>query len=392
MVDHQALVYWLRGYVLIKIKGKYIERLLNRMMIERFDLWNVVPLSDREVEVCLTTTDFFKLRPLLKETSCQMQIIKKIGLPFTLRQLGQNKGYYAGALIFVILLYLGSNFIWTVEIEGLSSPEQKKEVQELLADLGIAPFKLKQKAAPPDEVKRAVLGQFEEATWAGFEYEGTTARLKVVLKSLPEQPEAVPFGNLVAAKKAVVRDLLVESGTPLVKPHQLVRPGEVLVLGEIGSGETSKQVPAKGKVWGEVWYMGQISIPMEQKRTVLTGEVMDNYYLRLGPFQFKIWGFGQEPFASFSRFTEEHPLSVWSYKLPIAIVKEKLMESYQVTERLDKKEAEALGLRLAREKMRAQLDDEAEIVDENILKKEYDSGKVYIKIHYSVIEEISKRN
>lgn len=68
------------------------------------------------------------------------------------------------------------------------------------------------------------------------------------------------------------------------------------------------------------------------------------------------------------------------------------MESYQVTERLDKKEAEALGLRLAREKMRAQLDDEAEIVDENILKKEYDSGKVYIKIHYSVIEEISKRN
>jgi similar to stage IV sporulation protein len=391
-MDHEALAHWFKGYVLLSIKGRHLERLLNRMMRQRFEVWNVVPLSAEEVQLCLAVADFFRLRLLLKETSCRVRILKKVGLPFALKQMGKNIGFYGGAVLFALLLYIGSSMIWTVDIEGITQPEQKEEVRAILADLGVAPFKFKQVAATPDEVKRAVMNQLEEATWVGFEYDGTAARLKVVLKALPESPKAVPYGNLVAKKKAVVRNFLVESGTAMVKPHQLVRPGDILVRGELSSGENNKRVPAKGEVWGEVWYIGEISVPLEQKRTVLTGLQQKNYYLQVGPFHIKIWGFKEPPFEEFSRSSEEHRLSIRSYTLPLAIIEENIMEADQVTQKLGKDQALDLGIRLAREKIMAQLEEGAEIVDENILKKEFDNGKVYIKIHYSVLEEITKRN
>lgn len=389
MLGSDDIIRWLRGYLLVRLKGKKLEHLLNRMIASGFPIWDVEPLSSHEVRLCMEVKDFLRLSPLLKETSSKVRIERKMGLPFQRKRLAGQGGFYGGVILFIFLLYLGSSLIWTVEIEGVSKPEQEALVREILAELGIKPGAFKRNAPPPDQVKRTILEKVEEATWAGFQFEGTKARLEVVLKTLPDPPEPVPIGNLVAKKKAVIRSMLIESGRPQVKLHQLVKPGDILVSGE--QGEDKPLTPVKGKVWGEVWYISQITVPLEQKRTVLTGEQVHHYFLQLGPWKIKVWGFGPIPYQQFVRDQSRRDLNLYSLKLPVGVIEEKVLEAKEQKEKLKAEQAVQLGVRMAREKLLAQLDERAEIVDENILKKKLDNGKVYIKMHFSVIEEITQR-
>lgn len=391
MIDSEGLIYWFRGYLHVRLKGRHLERLINRMVVSGFNIWNVEPVQRDELRLCMAAHDFFRLPPLLKETSSKARIERKVGFPFQWKRMGGHWGFYGGILLFVFLLYLGSSLIWTVEIEGVSKPEEEAIIREILADLGIKPGAFKRSLPPPDQVKRAILEELEEVAWAGFNLEGTKARLEVVMKTLPEPPAPVPSGNLVAKKKAVVRSMLIESGQPQVKLHQLVKPGDVLVSGEQGEGEDKSFSPVKGKVWGEVWYLSQITVPLEQKRTVLSGEKIQVYYLQVGPWKIKLWGFGSIPFQEFVRDEMKRDLSFRSFELPIAFIEERVWEAEQKKLKLKAEQAVQLAIQMAREKLLAQLDEKAEIVDENILKKELDSGKLYIKMHFSVIEEISQR-
>ncbi|MDQ0339638.1 hypothetical protein J2S00_002426 [Caldalkalibacillus uzonensis] len=389
MVNNEEMVYWWQGYVLIIIKGKRLERLINRMMYQRLSAWDLVRLSEEEAQVCITVPDFFRLRTLLKETGCRIRIVKKAGLPFMLKRMRPQAGLYAGAVLFLAMLYLFSSMIWSVEIEGVSVPEQEAQLRATLADLGVKPWNFKFRVAEPSEIKRQVMERLDHVTWVGFGYKGTTAYLKVVEKTLPEVSEKVYPRDLVAKKKAVIHDLFVESGTPKVKPNQYVRPGDLLVSGKIGREDQPQQTAAKGKVWGEVWYVSEIRVPLKQQKAVLTGEQQGRYYLHVGPYKLKVWGFGKIPFDDYVIRDQTYSFSIGAYTLPVAWTIEEVHAARQTELTLEKKEATELGIKLARDKMAAKLPEDAQIVEENILKKSLDSGKVYIKIHYSVIEEIS---
>lgn len=48
-----------------------------------------------------------------------------------------------------------------------------------------------------------------------------------------------------------------------------------------------------------------------------------------------------------------------------------------------------LGVELSRVNIYRNLQSEAVIIEENVLRKNIENGKVYIKMHYTVIEEIA---
>jgi similar to stage IV sporulation protein len=278
---------------------------------------------------------------------------------------------------------------WSVQVEGVKLPQDEHMIRTTLEDLGVEPWTFKRRAAESTTIRREIADRLPNVTWVGFEYRGTVANVKVVEKTLPDLPEPTSPRHLVASKKAVIHDIFVEEGQPLVKPNELVRAGDVLVSGIIGSENAPQIVSADGQVFGEVWYETNLTLPLDVERTVLTGERKDRYYLQVGPLSVPVWGIGDPEFDKYKIQDREYAFSIREWTFPLAFKKEELLASKQVIQNLTEEEELQLGSRLSRQKLLSTLDGEVEIEDENILKKRIEHGKVYIKTHYTVIEDIT---
>src|SRR5690625_4523391 len=158
------------------------------MMVNRLAAWNMTRISAEEVQVAITVQDFRQLRLLLKETGCRLTIVKKKGFPFFMQKTKKKNGFVLGGIIFCLLLYLLSAMIWTIEIEGVQAPENEQRLMEQLEDLGVKRWGFQFQAEDPLTIKQQIIAEIPEMTWAGFEFQGTTAHLKVVEKTLPDLP------------------------------------------------------------------------------------------------------------------------------------------------------------------------------------------------------------
>lgn len=388
-MGNQEMIHWWEGYVIVKVQGKRLERLINRMMNQRLAAWNITRTDEEEAQFSIALKDFFQIRSLLKETGCHAKVTKKAGLPFLIKKTKSRLGLFGGAVAFCLLLYLFSMMIWSVEIEGVALPENEQQLRQELAKMGVQPGRFKFQVEERTALQRRIMEAMPNATWVGFQFNGTNALLKVVEKTLPELKEATNPRHLVAKKKAIIYDLFVEKGRSMVKLNQFVKPGDLLVSGIIGTEEQRSIVSATGKVLGEVWYEGNIWVPFIQHHAVLTGEQKKMYYLKLGSLSIKVWGFGS---ISFEQFETDHNIYLFSRKgwtFPISWAIEQIEETQIVNKKLTEKEAFKLGVELSRENIYRNLQSEAVIIEENVLRKNIENGKVYIKMHYTVIEEIA---
>ena len=57
------------------------------------------------------------IRPIAKKTGCRVRILRKKGLPFWFTGIGK-KNIFLGAVVFVVLFYIMTSFVWTVEVIG----------------------------------------------------------------------------------------------------------------------------------------------------------------------------------------------------------------------------------------------------------------------------------
>jgi len=388
-MGNKEMIHWWEGYVIIRIKGNKLERLINRMMNRRFAAWDLIRSSEDEAQLSIALSDFFQLRVLLKETGCRARIIRKKGLPFQIRRIKRRSGLFAGAISFVLILYMLSSMIWSVEIEGVKLPETEILIRQELAKLGVKPGSFKFKTEDESIIQRKIMERMPTVTWVGYRYEGTTAYLKVVEKTLPEQLSKTNPRHLVAKKKAIIYDFFVEQGQPMVKINQYVKPGDILVSGIIGKEDDSKIVSAKGKVWGEVWYESKVEVPLIQKRNVLTGDQKELYYIKIGKWPLKVWGYGDIPFKNHLSTDKEFNFNIKDWTFPISWVKETISSTKSKEVKISEQEALEIGKKLSRDQLYRKLQPEAEIKEENVLRKHLENGKVYIKMHYTVIEEIA---
>lgn len=383
------MAFWLQGYVTVKIKGERLERLINRMMNQRFEAWNIQRSSPDEAVFSITVAHFFKLRELLKQTDCKAVVLKRVGLPFFLRRVRRRAGLATGLALFFLTLYILSNMVWSIEIEGVKLPENEIAIREELAKLGVKQGAFKFRLEDGATIQRKLMQVLPSTTWIGYELVGTKAQITVVEKTLPNIPQPTNPRHLIAKKKAIVYDLFVEKGVPQVKPNQFVHPGDILVSGFIGREESPEIVSAKGIIWGEVWYEGKVSVPLEQQRTQITGERRTKRYLTLWNYPIKIWGFGKISYDSYRTIDHDKQLSIGDWTFPIGIRDVDIYETVNVTSEITEDEAIEIGKHIAREELMRKLDLTAEIAEENILRKHTENGKVYIKMHFTVIEDIT---
>lgn len=381
-------VQFIYGYAKMRIDGKYAERFLNRCIENQITIWHIQRITQERMICYIALRDINKIRKLLKMTNCHVTFIGRYGLPFLMKKIRTRTGFIVGLAAFLFLILTLSNIVWNIEIEG-ASPEIEHQLQKAITDLGIKKGKFLFLLPSVEEIQKQVTDKVENATWIGVRLNGTTLEFEVVEQTLPEKQELLSPRHLVAKKKAVIYDLFVEQGQPIVKPNDFVREGDLLVSGFIGKEGQIETVPAKGKVYGEIWYTSNVSIPLTSLFETLTGERIKRHYLTFYSFDVPIWGFKNHSYDSFEQIEKNYRIKIFKWELPVEYKYVEWLEKEEIKREYKEEEAISIAKEMARQELLKKVPKDAKIKGEKILHESIDNGKVELKIHYQVIENIA---
>lgn len=381
-------VHFYSGIIKVKASGKGLERFVNALVRDDISIWDIKRHGTEHLTFYTRLEDAKRIRHIIRNFECKITFIKRTGFPFLLKRLLRNGGFLVGSFLFLSVIFLLSNMIWDIEVKG-AEPATEYKINKVLRDMGVKKGQLQFLVDTPEAIQQKISNSIEEITWIGVELQGTTYHLQVVEKSEPEKMEKLGPQNLVAKKKAIIVDMFVEEGEPKVEINDHVEPGKILVSGEIGNDEEKRQVSAKGKVIGEIWYKSQVVLPIESHFQVFNGNEERKRYLKVGNVSIPIFGSGKTDFKSFEKEKDTKEFNFLKWKLPFTYVTETYRESEEVIRKYSDKDALEVAKEMARKDLKNKLQEEAVIKEEKILHHRKQNGKVYLTMLFHVYEDIA---
>ncbi|EIJ78919.1 sporulation protein [Bacillus methanolicus PB1] len=387
MKNHWIMFYF--GIVTVKASGKGIERFINHLTKSGILVWNVKRHGTAALTFKMRLPDVNKLRVAARKSECKIEFLHGGGFPFLLKRLQKNSGFIIGILMFFILIVYLSNTIWGIEIKG-ASPATEHQIRKELNKMGIKIGKLQFFLDDVESIQRELTNNVQAITWVGVELKGTTFHFQIVEKNEPEKPEYLSPRHLVAKKKAVIVDMFVEKGVPIVKVHDLVLPGQLLVSGTYGKEGQTVNVAAKGEILGETWYKSEVELPLKSTFQVFNGNEYRKYYLKIGSLRLIVWGFKNPEYSVYEKERSEKKIRFLKWTLPLSIETETIRESEKVTRIYSNEDAIKMAKIAARNDLKNRLPEDAVIKGEKILHQSIENGKVNLVIHFQIIENIAQ--
>ncbi len=272
-----------RGYVIIIVEGFFIEKFINICARRRILLWNVRIQKEHRVTARMSISGFRLIRPVARKTGCRVRLLKKTGLPFVFNKYRRRKAFFAGAVLFFILLNVLASFIWSIEISGNERLETAF-IEDVLAGNGIKPGRLKYGIDTRATVDRMML-EIGRISWISINIRGT--KVKVQIREREDIPEIVPRHipcDVIAQRDGIVKQIIATEGIEAVAEGQTVKKGQVLISGRIpvkGSEEQYRHVHAMGTVKARTWYEAEVPVVFTETERLRTGRMIKDHSLIL---------------------------------------------------------------------------------------------------------------
>ncbi|MEH6941209.1 sporulation protein YqfD [Bacillus sp. JJ722] len=376
------------GNVEVKAYGDQVEAFVNDLVRNRIRIWNMKRMGSEAICFTIALYNVKKMRVIIRKYDCKAAFLKRSGAPFLWRRLLFNSGFLIGFFLFLTCLFLLSNVVWGIEITG-AKPETEHKIRQQLTKMGVETGKFQFKMDGSDAIQKKLSSEIEEITWVGVELKGTTFHLQVVEKKEPKRAKTDSRQNIIANKKAIVRKLFIEKGKAEVSVNDYVHKGQLLVSSNISKGKDAVLVPAKGSVWGEVWYKSDVTIPLKTQFSVFSGKEETKHYVNMKAFSLPIWNFKKTTIENYEKEIIDKPLYFLGWKLPISYKTVTFRDKETVVREYSKKEAIQRGHEVAENDLKKMLPKNSEVIGRKVLRESFENGKVILSIHYQVLENIA---
>ena len=391
-----AIKIWnyLKGYVIIRIEGLTLERLLNLAAANDIYLWDINRNNHTVIEMKATTTGFKALKKLVKKVGCRAEIVEKRGIPFILTKLKKRKMLAFGFIVFCGVIIFLTSFIWKIEIIG-NEQTPESEIIKVLKEHNITNAKLKYNIQE-DKIKEVLIGNFDYFSFINAEIKGTKLTIEVREQDLP--PEQVDKNypcNIVAKKKGVIVKVIAKNGKNVVRKGQVVNKGEVLISGIIEKEniEDTFLVHAEGEVLALTRYSSTIEESIVKKVKEETGRVYKQKGLKIKDKGIQFIK-GKVPYKDFIEVIDEKKiinLDKINIDIPIRIVNYeyreiKIKESKQNIDFL-KKSTQIKAI----EEINRQLPENIEIISKDV-KHNIEDGILKTQVIIETMEDIGKKH
>ena len=281
----RRLKHWLLGYLTVHISGRSPERFINLCSNRRIYIWNIIR-ENENYKFNLTVKNYKKLMPIFRKTKLIPKIEKKHGLPFFINRYKKRKGFFLGLIICIILVYIMSLYIWDIEVLG-GSKYTPEAILKFLSENNIKAG-IKKKNIDGSKIEEEIRLAYEDIGWGSAEVKGTRLIIRIRETNMPTPViRTTAPSHIVATKDAVIKEIITRSGTPMVKPGDVVRKGDILVSGiievmdDFGGILSKKPVVASADIVCKSFYDYYDSFPLDHTIRIFTNKQKKGYYITL---------------------------------------------------------------------------------------------------------------
>lgn len=291
--------------------------------------------------------------------------------------------FLLGLIFFFAVLFFLSHLTFQIEVVH-SNQEIRSLVLRDLNEFGIEKFHFKVSYDQKEEIVKKILKrETEHIEWLEIEEVGTKYIVHVEERKKNQEEETCSPRSIVAKKDAMILDIQAEEGEVVKKRLDYVKKGEVIISGLIyNKEEIVNKRCAQGKVFGEVWYQVNLSIPKHYYEEKVTGKKKRQLEVQ----------FLDSTYHLFSHYQTYQKKSVSIFKsrlLPIELVFSTYLET-EVTDQVYTVDTiDSFAFQLATEKLYHQLSKEDEIISKKILKKYEKDSKIEVEVFFRVKEDIT---
>ncbi len=350
------LFRWLRGYLLIRMKGQSPERFINLCSNRYIYLWDLKHVEG-EYEFRIMLKDYRKLKPVARKTGTIPYIKRRYGMPFFIHKYKNRKGYLAGIFLFCTILYILSLYIWDINVLGGHSYTPEAMLKFIKSN-GIY-IGLQKKDIDCQEIEELIRATYNDIGWVSAEIKGTRLIIKITETNMPAPAvTATKNCHIIASKDCIITYMVTRIGTPKAEVGSVVKKGDILVSGIvdiIGDNDTlveRKPVIADADIIGKTYYnyMDKISLNYIQKQYTSkskTGYNISFLLKKINLYKPRI------PYTKYDIIVDEFMLHFDDFYLPISYSVTNYPEYEEIKKKYTKEEVTAL----AKEKLKRFLED-----------------------------------
>ena len=229
-------------------------------------------------------------------------------------------------VLLIMFSYLPGRILF-ISVEG-NEIVPANRILEAASECGIR-FGASRRQVRSEIVKNELLQKVTQLQWAGINTNGCTAVISVREKAPQSKTEekTSQISSIVASRDGVIQNCTVYQGNPLCTVGEAVKAGQILVSGYIDCGIVTKTTQANAEIEALTFRDLEVVTPISTASRGAIRNKKTNYSLRLGKKRIKLYKDSGNLHTTCGKiYSEEYVQLPGGFSLPIAIVKETLIE------------------------------------------------------------------
>ena len=261
----ENVIWYLKGYVRIRVTGYSPERFLNACRYKKIYIWNLKRVRGA-YEMNLTIDGFRRLKEIVRKTDTKVLIIQRNGLPFLLHRYRKRYLLFGGILLCMVMMWNLSGYIWNVDIKG-NSAYTKETLKRFLASQKVEEG-MRKKQVDCQKIVQELRKHYDKIIWVSASVDGCrlVVRIKENEDGMTEQDKKQEeHTDLVATENCRIIKVVTRSGTPNVHPGDTVKKGDTLVFGQIAICNDEKEVTGYRACSSDADIIGETSVNYQRE-------------------------------------------------------------------------------------------------------------------------------
>lgn len=365
-----------KSIVVVNIKTKNIERLLNSIYHLNITILNTEVISNNEINITIYEEYLDKIKKI--SILNDINVVEYKGINKIKKVLNYNRVFILSIFIGIAVLVLLCNIVFDIEIIH-SNNELSSMISKELYNYGVKKYTLKKSFDKLSNIKSKILeNNKDKIEWMEIESVGTKYIIRFEERVINNTNTNNTFQNIVAKRDAVIKRVVANKGVIVKNINEYVKKGEVIISGNIMLNDEVKNViHADGDVYGEVWYKVNVEYPIVDVFTSETGNSFNTY-------SFNIFN---KKFLLSKRYKNYNIVSSSIFKnniLPISISRTTLYETVTNDGIYSESEAIINTRAYAKEKIKEILKEDEYIISDKVLNYRVNSNTIYMEVFYKV--------